>query len=209
MSEIQAGGSSIVDRAKNILISPKSEWAKIDAEPMTVGGIFTGWVLILAAIPALALLIGTQLFGINAGIMSFRISFGASLSMAVGQYISSVLGVFVLGFVIDALAPSFGGTRNQVQAMKVAAYSATAWMVAGIFMLLPPLGMIAVLIGLVYGLYLLYLGLPMLMKVGADKAVVYLVVVILAAIVIGFILNMIVGAVTGPAMGPVAMSPVS
>ena len=33
MSEIQAGGSSIVDRAKNILLQPKSEWAKIDAEP--------------------------------------------------------------------------------------------------------------------------------------------------------------------------------
>lgn len=209
MSEAQAGGPSILERAKNMLLKPKSEWEKIDAEPMTVGGIFTGWVLILAAIPAVAGLIGMQLFGIGYGFVSFRPSLGFSLSMAITQYVTGVLGVFVLALIIDALAPTFGGTRNQVQATKVAAFSATAAMVAGIFMLIPQLGALMALLGALYGLYLLYLGLPLLMKVAAEKALAYVAAAIVAAIVIWLILGAVTNAVTRAFMGPRVISPVA
>lgn len=209
MSEIQAGGPSIVERAKNILLQPKSEWARIDAEPMTVAGIFTGWVLILAAIPAVATLVGMQLFGINFGFVSFRPSLGFSVSMAVTQYVTSVLGIFVLALIIDALAPTFGGTKNQVQATKVAAYSATAGWVAGIAMLIPMAGSLIALLGGLYGLYLLYLGLPLLMKVASEKTVAYIVAVIVAAIVIYLIVGAITNAVSGAFVQPGMVTPVA
>lgn len=207
MSEIQAGGSSIVERAKNILLQPKSEWAKIDAEPMTVAGIFTGWVLILAAIPAVATLVGMQLFGINVGFVSFHPSLGFSVSLAVTQYVTSVLGIFVLALIIDALAPTFGGTKNQVQATKVAAYSATAGWIAGIAMLIPAAGGLIALLGGLYGLYLLYLGLPLLMKVASEKTVAYVVAVIVAAIVIYVIVGAITNAVSGAFVQPGMVAP--
>ena len=48
----------LIDRAKSILLKPKSEWEVIDAEPASVGSIFIGYAMILAAIPPLAGLVG-------------------------------------------------------------------------------------------------------------------------------------------------------
>jgi len=95
--------------------------------------------------------------------------------------------VFVLALIIDALAPTFGGQKNPIQALKVAAYSATAAWVAGIFGLIPALGFLG-LLGL-YSLYLLFLGLPILMKAPEDKAMGYTLVVIVAAIVLGYLVS--------------------
>jgi hypothetical protein len=180
-----AGGTkSLFDRVRDILIKPKEEWAVIDAEPATVGGIMTGYVLILAAIGPIAGLIGQQLFGLSFGFASFKPPIGFSIAVAVSGYVLSVIGIFLVALLIDALAPSFSGTKNNVQAMKAAAYSWTAAWVAGIFQLFPPLAILG-LVGL-YSFYLLYLGAPRLMRVPQDKAAGFVIVVILAAIVIYF-----------------------
>lgn len=119
--------------------------------------------------------------------------------MAVTSYIMAIIGTFVLALIIDALAPTFGGTKNSVQATKVAAYSATAAWLAGIFQLLPGVGWLAIL-GL-YSLYLLYVGLPMLMRAPADKAMGYTVVSIIAAAVVFIVAGTVVGKV-GQSMMP-------
>jgi hypothetical protein len=98
------------------------------------------------------------------------------------SYILSLVGVYVLSLIIDALAPTFGGTKNPISALKVAAYSSTASWVVGIFTLIPALSVLGIL-GL-YSLYLLYLGLPALMKAPQDKAIGYTLVVIVSAIVL-------------------------
>lgn len=196
MLEPERSRSSVVDRAKNILIQPKAEWDRIDAEPSSVGDIFKGYVLILAAIPAIASLVGQLLFGMDFGLISYSLPVGTLLFMAVLSYVLSVVGVFVLSLIIDALAPTFQGTRSKVQATKVAAYSYTAAWVAGIFGLFPALGMVAGLVGGLYSLYLLYLGLPKLMKVTQEKAIPYVVSVIVAAIVLWFIIGLLISSVT-------------
>jgi hypothetical protein len=121
-------------------------------------------------------------------------------------------GVFLIAFIIDALAPSFGATKNQLQALKLVVYSYTAVWVAGIATIIPILGGLVVLAGFIYTLYTLYLGLPKLMKSPADKTVGYFVVSIVVAIVvyaiIFFVLAMILAmlAVGAAAAGGAAMS---
>jgi hypothetical protein len=183
---------SLVERVKNILVTPKTEWPRIDAEPATIGGIYTGYVLILAAIGPIALLIGQQVFGYSAFGVTYKPPIATSVGSAVLTYILSLVSVYVSSLIIDALAPSFGGTKDQVKAFKVAAYSATAAWLAGIFNIIPMLAFLAI-VGL-YSLYLLFVGLPMLMRVPADKAVGYVVVVIIVQIVLYFVVAMIVGA---------------
>jgi hypothetical protein len=195
MLEPERSRPTIVERAKNILIQPKAEWERIDAEPSSVGDIFRGYVLILAAIPAIATLIGQAVFGMSFGPFSYKPPIGTLLAMTVISYSLSVAGVFVLSLIIDALAPTFKGTRSKVQAAKVAAYSYTAAWVAGIFGLLPQLSFVAILIGGLYSLYLLYLGLPRLMKVAEEKAIPYVVSVVVAAIVLSFIAGLLLAAV--------------
>lgn len=187
--------SSIIERAKAIILTPKSEWAKIDGEPASISGIFTGYAMILAAIPALSGLIGGQLFGHGMMGLSWRPSLMGAISMAVAQYVLSLVGLFVLTFIIDALAPSFGGQKDRLKAFKVSAYSATAGWLAGIFALIPSLSMLGIL-GL-YSLYLLYTGLPLLMKAPQEKAAGYTVVTIIAAVV----LSLLAAAIAAPIAG--------
>ena len=191
MADIQPG---LVERAKRIIVTPKTEWPVIDLEPATTGGIFRSYVLILAAIPAIAGLIGNLLFGFSMFGITVRLSPMTAVSSAIAQYVLSLVSVFVLALIIDALAPSFGGTKNQLQAIKVAAYAPTASWVAGVFGIVPQLAWLGIIGGL-YSLYLLYLGLPLLMRAPQEKALGYTVVTILAAILLSIVAGAIVGTV--------------
>jgi hypothetical protein len=194
--------TTLANRAKNIIVAPKAEWAVIDAEPATIGDIYRNYVFPLAAIPAVAGLIGHMLIGVSVMGTTVRLSPVTAISGAVTQYIMSLITVFVLALIIDALAPTFGGTQNRTQAFKTAAYANTAGWLAGALMILPQLAPLAALLSL-YGLYLLYLGLPLLMRAPAEKALAYTVVTIIAAIVLFIIAGAIVtaaGSLLSPAM---------
>jgi Yip1 domain len=183
------GGSGMIDRIKAILLTPKTEWPRIAAEPSTIGDIYKSHVIPLAAIGPVASFIGGQVFGHGAFGITYKPSLMAGLGTMIVSYVFALIGIFVCGLVIDALAPSFGATKNRVAAFKVAAYGATAAWVAGIFGILPAIGMLSIL-G-IYSLYLIYTGLPVLMKAPEDKAVGYTAVVIVAMIVIGVIIGLI------------------
>lgn len=186
---------SLVDRVKNILTRPKAEWAVIDAEASTIGGIYRGYVVILAAIPAVAMAVGLLLFGINLIIVTVRPSAGYILSNAIMQYVLALVGVYVLALIIEALAPTFGGVKDRTQAFKLAAYSYTPAWVAGILLLMPSLALLVLLASL-YSLYLLFIGLPILMKSAADKTAVYFAAVLVAAIVLWLVIAAVTSAVT-------------
>jgi len=180
-----------------MLTKPAAEWDVVAAEPATVAGIYTGYAVILAAIGPIAGLIGSVLL-LHAN------PIGALIG-AVLQYALGLVGVFVSAFIIDALAPSFGGEKNQVQALKLVAYANTAVWVAGIANIIPLLGGLVTLVGFIYTLYTLYLGLPKLMKNPADKTVGYFVVSIIVEIVVYGLILMIVGAIiTTLAIGAMA-----
>ncbi|MGY4398746.1 hypothetical protein ACVWZA_003956 [Sphingomonas sp. UYAg733] len=184
------GTAGMVERVKRLLLTPAAEWTRIDSDPMTVKGIFMSWVVPLAAIGPVAGLIGQQVFGF----FGYRPPITFSLSMAVFSYVMTLIGTYVLSLIINALAPSFGATKNPVSAMKVAAFGATAGWLAGIFQILPAISFLGIL-GL-YSLYLLWLGLPMLMKAPADKAVGYTIVTIVVAAIVFIVIGAVAGAVT-------------
>ena len=191
---------ALPDRVKRILLTPKEEWRVIDTEPATVASLYTGYIIPLAAIGPIAQAIGYSVFGVSLPFMgTYRTPIGSAITGAVVTFALTLVGVFVLALVIDALAPTFNGTRNQIQALKVAAYASTASWLAGIFALVPGLRVLGIL-GL-YSLYLLYLGLPVLMKSPAEKALGYTVVVIIAAIVLFMLVGLVAGRFVAPAMG--------
>jgi hypothetical protein len=183
---------NLVDRAKGILLSPKTEWQVIDAEPSTPAELYTGYIMPLAAIGPVAQLIGYSAFGIPVPVMgTYRVPIGSAITHAFVTYVLSLVATYVLALIIDALAPAFNGQRSRIQALKLAAYSSTASWIAGIFLLLPGLRLLVIL-GL-YSLYLLYLGLPVLMKSPGEKAVTYTVVIVLAALVLFVLSGVIAG----------------
>ncbi len=190
----ESASRGLVERTKSILLKPKDEWAVIDAEPASVGGVMATWVVPMAAIGPVAGLIGGLVFGYGAFGISYRPSVTGAVTSAVLGYCLALVGAFLFAKVIDLLAPSFGGQRNPVQAMKVAGYSGTAAYLAGIFQLIPALGILG-LMGL-YSLYLLYTGLPRLMKAPEDKAMGYTVVTVIVAIVMWLVIGAVTTALT-------------
>lgn len=191
---------AIVDRIKNICLTPTSEWGVIAGETTSAGSLITGYAAPLAAIGAAAGLIGGSLVGVSLPFMgTYRVPIVAGLVTAIFTFVMAIVGVFVLSLIIDALAPTFGGERSSAQALKVAVYSYTPAWVAGVLHILPALGILALLAAF-YGLYLLYLGLPRLMKCPQDKALGYTAVVVICAVVIAVVIGA-VGAVIGIGTG--------
>lgn len=187
---------SLVERAKNIVITPRTEWDVVAAETTPHLPVITGYVLPLAALAALASFIGLVFVGQSMGPLGhFRIGIGAGVAALVMNIVMAVVMVFVLGFIIDALAPTFGGQKNFPQAVKVAAYAYTPVWIVGVLSILPALALLGIVAAL-YAIYLLYLGLPRVMRAPQEKAVAYTAVVVVVAIVLGFIVAMVVGAVT-------------
>lgn len=185
--------AGLIERARNILLHPSAEWDRIDAEPATVGGLFTGYAMILAAIPAVCSAIGGIVFGYGIpGLVSYHPSVVSALTQGVLSYLLTLASVFLMGLIIDALAPSFGGQRNRIKAMQVAVYSYTASWLAGAFGLVSMLAILGI-VGL-YSFYLLWRGLPRLMKAPEDKTLSYVAVLVVA----GIVMALVMGAVLAP-----------
>lgn len=178
---------NLVERVQAILLKPKATWPEIDAEPADAASLYKNYVMILALIPALASFIGLSLIGVGAFGVSFRVPLASGLANMIVGYVLSLVMVFVLALIIDAMAPTFEGSRSQIGALKLSAYASTAAFVGGVFSLLPSLSVLGALAAL-YGIYLLYTGLPVLMKCPPDKAIAYTAVVVVCAIVGGVVI---------------------
>jgi hypothetical protein len=192
----------IVSRAKNICLTPNTEWQVIAGESSPPAALITEYVVPLAAIGAVCGLIGGSVIGRTLPFVggTYRVPLMSGIILAVFTFVMAIVGVFILSLIINALAPTFGGEQSSAQALKVAVYSYTPAWIAGALQILPMLSLLGILAAL-YGLYLLYLGLPRLMKCPQEKAAGYTVIVVVCAIV----LTMVVGAVGGVIAGGAAM----
>lgn len=189
----------IKTRVTNILLTPKTEWPAIEAEPTQTVTVVTSYVIPLAAIGAVAGFIGGSLVGTTVPLFgTYRVPILSGLVGAVLAFCFAIAGVFILAFIINALAPTFGARKDSDKAFKVAVYSYTPAWIAGALQILPALAILGIIAAL-YGLYLLYLGLPALMKAPQDKAVAYTAVVVVCAIVLSIVLGSI-GAIVGAPM---------
>jgi len=195
--DAQALANRLIARVKAILLTPGTEWPVIADEATTAQDIYLRYVAPLVAIDVIAAFLGQVLVGVPVPLLgTIRFGFGAALGAAIVHFVLTFVVVFVVAMIVDALAPTFGGQKDPLRALKVTAYSFTPAWVAGILLILPSLGFVAALLGL-YGLYLLYLGLPVLMRAPTDKALGYTVVVVLCAILLSLIIGAVTGAITG------------
>lgn len=164
-----AGSSNLVSRAINILTKPASEWQVANGEATSVSKLILGYAVILALIAPIAMIIGAFI----SGMFSYSFNVGALIKILLIIYVIALATPVLLGFIIDALTTNLGGTKNSVQAMKVAVYSGTAFWLAALSLVLPDLWWLWLVLGVGYGGYLLWVGLPILLRVPSDKAPVF------------------------------------
>lgn len=174
---------NLIERAKNMLITPKTEWLVIDTESATPQFILMNYVLPLAIFSSLGKILG--------GLMSVAFLDSYLIWVAVVGFFSIVIGFYISIYVIDMLAPSFDSEKNLGKSAQLVAYSNTPVWVAGFLSFLPVIGVLLAIAGWVYSIYLFYNGLGILKKTPEDKKVVYMVVAIIVMIAITMIISAI------------------
>jgi hypothetical protein len=190
--------NKIIQRARAVLVTPRTEWPVIAAEPTTVQDLYREYIMILAAIPPVAQFVKVCILGYAwHGFRVYRLGLGPGLTAAIVQYVASLAAVYLLAIIVEALAANFGGQPNRLQALKLVGYSYTASWIAGAALILPGLAGLIGLAGAIYSIYLLYLGLPGTMKVVPERAVGYTAVIVIGGLVLGWIIAVITGDITG------------
>lgn len=187
---------ALIDRVKNILLTPKAEWPVIAGETTTTADLLKNYAGPLVVLSAICGFIGSVFIGYGGFGLTFKVGIVPGIVTLILSVVMGLIGVVIIGYIIDALAPTFGGQKNLIQATKVGAYALTAVWLGGVFQLIPMLGALGILASL-YSIYLLYLGLPVLMKCPEDKAIGYTAVAVIASFVVMAIMGMVTAAVGG------------
>lgn len=183
-----ASAPGLLSRIQNIVLSPKTEWPVIAPEPTTAPQLYVGYVVPLALLAALMGFLRMSVLGINSAFgSSFRMPIAGGLTYTVMTFVSALFGVLVVALIINALAPTFSASKDQRQALKVAAYSLTPAMLSSVLALSPILATLLQLLAGFYGIYVLYLGLPVLMRSPPEKSFGYTASVVICTILVGIV----------------------
>lgn len=166
----------IINQAISVIINPKEALKKAKNEKAE-----TMDLIMYLAIVGIPTLLG---FILGYGVIGYHGNFlGISIGAAIVYYIMAIIGIFVFGYILNAIATNFKSKQNKMQALKLVAYAATPWLLAGIFYLYPLIWFLATLAGL-YGLYILYIGIPIFMETPNDQHIPYLLVSIVIYVII-------------------------
>lgn len=191
---------NLINRAKNLLLTPKTEWQVIAAEQPNNNQLIMSYLLPLVLLSAVASFIGYGIIGF--GVLGIRVvGMGWGLYYAITRIILGIGSVYVTAFVVDALAPSFGSEKNLGRSMQLVVYASTPSLVAGLFTFLPLLSGLVALAGAIYSIYLWYLGIGPMKQTPEDKKVVYLLVTYAVLLVVYFVISMVLGLILLPLFG--------
>lgn len=176
-------------RAAAMLRRPHAAWAEVEADPATPAELWTGYIAPLALIGPLCEGIGLAVFGASIANIPLKAPLAETAVGAVVDYGLALASVWLLAEVISLLSPLFGGTADRLRALKLVAFSGTAIWVAGVFALYPVLGFPVAMLGGLYSLYTLNLGLPRMMRAPQDRALTFFAVILIAAVVLALALR--------------------
>ena len=190
---------NLIERIKNILITPKTEWEVINKETATPGSLFTGYVLPLAIFASLGTVIRYFLVVGSIGITYM-------IAGAVIAFIAVLLSFYFTALIVDMLAPGFNSEKNMGKSAQLVAYSGTPSYIGGFLSFIPVIGLFISLAAWTYGIYLMYLGIGLLKKTPEDKKVVYLIVAFVIMIALYFLIAAILGAIIFGVIGAAIMA---
>lgn len=179
----------LLNHAFGLFTHPDSEWAEIRKEHAPPRRLYVAYVLVLAAIAPICAYISTAHFGWTVGSdRVIKLTEISALQMSVLTYVAILVGVFALGYAINWMAKTYGAKEELMPSngIALAAYSCTPLFLAG-FALLYPVPWFNALVFLLaagYGAWLMYEGLPIVMGIPKDQAVMYVGALLTVALVI-------------------------
>jgi len=182
---------SFLDRVWKIVVFPAREWPAVARESTTFERLFLTYAAPLAALGPICGLVRISILGIPTSRGLYRIPILSGVVEAVLSLLLALLGVYVLAHVVNVLVAPFGGEPDFEQSLKLVTYSYTPIWLAGLLLLLPQIGLLRIvaLAISIYAAFLIYLGLPPLLKVPKDRAAGFAILIAFAAVLLGIIFD--------------------
>ncbi len=168
-----------IKQVKNIMINPRKAIKNIKSENISTISLIT-YLAIIGIPTMIGITVGYGITGLG---FHFRLPIGLAITCGIIQYTFSIIGIIAFGYIINALAPIFSSTKNANMSMKLAVCMSTPWLVSGILYIIPSISFLVVLAS-IYGIYIMLIGLPILMKTSEDKKIMYLITLIIIYIII-------------------------
>lgn len=187
-----ASAPGLISRIKNIVLSPTHEWQVIAPEPTPAAQLFVGYVVPLAVLAAVIGFVRMSVLGVHSAFAgNLRMPIGSGLTYTAMLFVSALFGVFVIGLIINGLASAFSGQRDARQALKTSAYSLTPALLSCVLALSPVVPTLLQFLAGCYGIYVLYLGLPVMMQSPKEKAFGYTASVVICTILVGVVFGIL------------------
>lgn len=156
-----------------LMINPEKEWQKIRANEVSIASVYFTFVIILGAIGPICGYYGTTQIGWSFGDGEPQmLTQSSALSISVLFYLAILISVFAMGLLVHWMGKSYGLERSLARCVQFAGMVVTPLFLLGFFFIFPTLWKIY-LLGLpaiVYTVYLLYLGVPIMMDMSKEKA---------------------------------------
>ncbi len=174
---------ALLRRMSNILLHPNTEWHAIRDETTTYPEIILRYVGILSVIPPTAAVAGRYIFEGNIPDGVLLSSPQYLLLSNLLWYCMYVVNVMVTGAVITAIMVTVESRRRSLKGLQLAAYSFTPLFIAGLIAVVPHMKW-CLSIALLYGVYILYLGMREFLGMRGMKAALYAAAAATAAAVV-------------------------
>jgi hypothetical protein len=186
-------------RARTILLDPQRAWPRIVAERAPPDEVYRGYVVVLAAIPAVFGFVKGSLIGYGTlrGV-SVRIGIIDGLGSMVLGYALTLIAVEVFARFIAFIAPYFGGRGERAAALRVVGYACTPAFVAGAAVILPGIGPLLYLGGVVYAFYLMFLAATPCLGIPESRGVAFIATAVAAGVLLGVVATRLATIFVGP-----------
>ncbi len=161
----------MLSQALGFMISPQKQWEEVSQQDQSFKNSFH--VLLLAAFPALAWYFGITVTG-------WQVADGETVRMTVGSaqlivalfYLAMVSSICCIGFFVHWMAQSYGADSSLAKGVALVGYCSTPLLIAGGVVGFYPILWLDMLIAVAavgYALYLLYIGIPIVMRIPKES----------------------------------------
>ena len=171
---------------------PREEFQPIQKEQAERPKLYVLYILILTAIPPVAVYIGSTITGwrIGGGDIT-RMTTDSTLALSVLIYLGIVIEIYILGRTIDWMRDTYTDLcKRSLSGLALATYIVMPLLVFSVVAVYPTIWMIllSLIIASGYSAYLLYAGVPIVFDIPKERGVMFSSAILTMALVLAVIL---------------------
>ncbi|HEY6599389.1 MAG TPA: Yip1 family protein [Pseudomonadales bacterium] len=170
-----------------ILVRPAQAWADIGRTTTSALRVLATHTALWALVPALCWYYGITRVGWQFGEEpALKISVDSAVPICALLYVATLAGIAFLGYMVHWMAGTYGASRSTfARGVAIASYTSMPFFVAGLLGLHPALWFdLAIGVAVAcHCLYLLYLGVPIVMQIPAERGFLFASAVVAIALV--------------------------